>query len=171
MVTGDATVHVSMNNVRSKKTWHWKIFKFCKSVKGTNGIVDGWLIMGMTTKRSEDNTHSTRHAPYQGPMPNRPTALPPCHLRTRARPSVWCKLNLGSSVKIQCWQWRVPQTRYSLAHWQRRRRCTKVSLGQRVGLREWYPTARRHQVIIRTDRRRPVGRISWALNLRLEKSH
>ena len=41
--------------------------KFCKSVEGINGLVEGWLIVGtctcMTATQNEDSTHSTRHAP------------------------------------------------------------------------------------------------------------
>ena len=33
--------------------------------------------------------------------------LSPCRLRTGARPSVWCYLNLDSSVKLQCRQWQM----------------------------------------------------------------
>ena len=52
----------------------------------------------------------------------------PCYLRTWPRPSVWCKWNLDSSVKTKCRQWRMSQvTRWRLAHWRRRQRCTNVS--------------------------------------------
>ena len=55
-----------MNNVRSKKSWHWTFFKLFKSVEGTNRIVKGWLIMRVTTTRSKNSTYPTRHSPYQG---------------------------------------------------------------------------------------------------------
>ena len=41
--------------------------------------------------------------------------LSPCCLRTWARPSVWCNLNLDWSVKIQCHQWRMSQTCWRIA--------------------------------------------------------
>ena len=43
-------------------------------------------------------------------------------------------------------QWRISQTRWRLAHWRRHRWCTKVSLGHRTGMQEWYSAARRHWV-------------------------
>ena len=58
--------HVLKNDV------HKKELIFCKSLKGINGIIEGWLIVGVTTMWREDSTHPTRHAPYQGPQPNRP---------------------------------------------------------------------------------------------------
>ena len=66
----------------------------------------------------------------------------------QARPYVWCTLNLDSSVMIQCRQWQMSNTRWRLAHWRRCRRCTKVSLGYRPGLQEWYLTARRRWVMV-----------------------
>ena len=54
-------------------------------------------------------------------------------------------------------------------HKQWHRRCTKVSLGHRAGLREWYPTAKRRHVMVRNDRRRPVWWISWTINLGLDR--
>ena len=95
--------------------------------------------------------------------------LLPCHLLTRARPSVWCHLNLDSSVMIKCHQWRVSQTRWRLAHWLRCRWCTKVSLGHRAGLGDWYYPARRCRVMVCTDRGRPVLWSNWDLNLGLDR--
>ena len=46
---------------------------------------------------------------------------------------------------------------------------TKVCLGHRTGLREWYPAARRRPVIARARRRRPVWQISWPINLGLDR--
>ena len=34
---------------------------------GISGILEGWLIVGVITTRSEDGPYSPRHAPYQGP--------------------------------------------------------------------------------------------------------
>ena len=45
----------------------------------------------------------------------------------------------------------------------------KISLWHRAGLRKWYPTAGRCQVMVHIDRRHPVRRISWALNLGLDR--
>ena len=91
-------------------------------------------------------------------------------LRPRARPSVWYSVNHDLSEKIQCYQWQMSPKRWRLAHWRRWRRCIEVSLGHRVSLRKWYLAARRHQVMMHTDGWRPVRRISWALNLGVERN-
>ena len=64
--------HVSMNHVDRKKRWHWKSVKFYKLVERINGIVEVWLIVGVTTTCSKTSVHSMQHAPYQGPKPNMP---------------------------------------------------------------------------------------------------
>ena len=92
-----------------------------------------------------------------------------CRPRTYAYRSLWCYLNLDSSMWIQCRQWQMSQTRWRLAHWRRRQRHIKISLWHRAGLRKWYPTAGRCQVMVHIDRRHPVRRISWALNLGLDR--
>ena len=92
--------------------------------------------------------------------------LSPCHLYTGARPSVWYNLNVDLSVNIPCYQWRMSQARWRLAHWWRRWRCTNVNLGHRAGLPESHPTASRRRVMICIGRRSPVRRISWTFNLK-----
>ena len=56
----------------------------------------------------------------------------PYPLRTRARPSGWCNLNREVSVKIQCHQWRMSQTRWRLTQWRRCRRWNKISKAHRA---------------------------------------
>ena len=51
---------------------------------------------------------------------NVPLTLPPVY---RARPPVRCNLNLDSSVKVQCRQWRMSLTHWRLAYWRWCRRC------------------------------------------------
>ena len=63
----------------------------------------------------------------------------------------------------------MSQTRWRVVHWRWCRRCTKVCLGHDTSLREWYPTAKRRWVMVRTDRRRPVQWISRDLNLGLDR--
>ena len=82
-------------------------------------------------------------------------------------PNKLCNLNLASSVNMQCWQWWVSQTRWCVAHWRLHWRCT--NLGYRAGRRERNPVTRRSSVMVRTDRRCPVRRISWALSLGLDR--
>ena len=48
------------------------MFKFCKSVKGTNGVAAGLLIEDVTTMRGEDSTRSPWHAPFKNPIPQMP---------------------------------------------------------------------------------------------------
>ena len=74
---------MSINNDRSKNIWHWKFSKFRKSVDGINGIVEGWLIVDVTTTRSQDSTHSTWHSPYQVSKTNSPRATEACCTVTR----------------------------------------------------------------------------------------
>ena len=83
-----------MDNVSSNKSWHWKYFRFCKSVEGegVNYIVEGWLIVDVTSTHSEDSTHSTRCALYQGPKPNRPQGNPGL---------------LPSQMQLYCHSWRI----------------------------------------------------------------
>ena len=87
---------------------------------------------------------------------------------TLALPSEGCNSNLDSSMKIVSPMADVSNTMTS-SHWRWRRWCTKVSLGHRSGLWEWYAAARRRRVMVRTGRRRPVRRINWALYLRLDQ--
>ena len=61
-------------------------------VEGISGILEGWLIVGVTARHSEHTMHWTRHALYQGPKPNRPQGNPGL---------------LHSSTKL-CWRsWRI----------------------------------------------------------------
>ena len=86
-----------------------------------------------------------------------------CHLRTRARPSVWCNLNLDSSVNTQCRKWQMSQIRWRIGHWWRRRRCTKVRLGHHAGLWECYPAASRCQGLYSLSGKTSYRQISWSL--------
>ena len=56
-------------------------------------------------------------------------SVPPSLWHTRALPSLWCRENLDSSLKMQCLQWRRSQTRCICPHSRRCRLFTKVSLG------------------------------------------
>ena len=126
----------------------------------------------VTTTCSDDNTHSMRHAPYQGTKPNRHQGNPGLlhsHRLSGRRGTLW-----GSYPEF--WianPWQSPGAR---AVWEEyhliddHRRCIKVSLGHRVGLWEWYLAARNRGVMVRTDRQRPARRISWALNPGLERN-
>ena len=61
-----------------------------------------------------------------------------------------------TSVKIQCRQWLMSQTRWCLVHW---RLYTKISLRHRAGLWEWYPASKKMPIS------RPVGRFNqWDLS-------
>ena len=91
-------------------------------------------------------------------------------LHTRACRFVWCNVNLHSSVKIQRRYWQMSQRRWRLAHWWQRQRCTKARQKHRAGLREWYPAAGRRRTMVCTGSWRPVWRISWALNLELDRN-
>ena len=55
-----------------------------------------------STPYDDRGTHITICSLHTGI--NMPLDLPPTH---RAPPSAWCNLNLDSSVKIQCRQWRM----------------------------------------------------------------
>ena len=142
---------------------------------------------------------------------NVPLTLPPPHPSSS---SVWCNLNLDSSVKTHCrrpantlrnnnvvitskrrhfdvitskWrrfdvittlvlrhvfrgQWRMSQTRWRLTHWWRHQRCIKVSPGRRASLRERYLSAGRLWVMVCTDMRSSVRRITWARKLEIDRS-
>ena len=86
-------------NVRSKISWHWKFFKFCKSVEWISGIVEGWFIVGVTNTRSEDGTPSTRPAPYQSPKPNRLQGGNPGLLHSHTH----CAAIVGVSYMSRIW--------------------------------------------------------------------
>ena len=61
-----------------------------------------------------------------------------------------------TSVKIQCRQWLMSQTRWCLVHW---RLYTKISLRHRAVLWEWYPASKKMPIS------RPVGRFNqWDLS-------
>ena len=83
---------------------------------------------------------------------------------------VWRNLNTDSSVKIECCQWQMFQTRWRLAHWRQRRWCIKSSLGHCASFREWSPAARRHQMMVCTERQYPAWRIFWDLKLGLDRN-
>ena len=98
-------LHASMKNVRSKKGYHWKLFKFFKLVEG-NVIIESWLMVGMTITHSKDSTHSIWHAPYQGPKLN---ALGPsdaiwrCRSGSKLAQVMACCLTAPSHYLNQCW--------------------------------------------------------------------
>ena len=78
------------NDVHSKTSWHWTFFEFCYSVEGINGIIEVWIIVGVSTTRSENSTHSTRHAPYQVSNLNRAQGNPGLlHIHTQLYWSSW----------------------------------------------------------------------------------
>ena len=51
--------------------------------------------------------------------------LPACRLRHGVHPSVWCNLNLDSSVETHHHKWGMSQTRWHFAHCRQRQWCTK----------------------------------------------
>ena len=65
-----------------------KIFKFSDFVEGMHVIVQGSLIVRVTTTLSEDSMCSMQHAPFQGPKCNRPqgnAGLQHCHTQLCCR--------------------------------------------------------------------------------------
>ena len=80
-------------------------------------------------------------------------SLSPCLRRTRTRPSLWYRENRDSSLKKQCLHCLRSHTLCLLPHSQRRRLCSKVSLGHLVRCRDQYPAARSRLQMVRTDRR------------------
>ena len=82
-------------------------------------------------------------------------SLPPCLRRTGTPPSLWCRENRDSSLKIQCLHCLRSHTLCLLPHSRRRRLCSKVSLGHLTGRRDQYPVAWSHLRMVRTDIRLP----------------
>ena len=86
-------------------------------------------------------------------------SLSPCIRRTRTRPSLWCRENRDSSLKIQCLHCLRSHTLCLLPHSQWRRLCSKVSLGHVARRRDQYPMARRRLRMVLTDIHLPNRRI------------
>ena len=84
-------------------------------------------------------------------------SLSPCLRRTRTRPSLWYRENRDSSLKMQCLHCLRSHALCLLPHSQRRRLCSKVSLGRLAGRQ--YQAARNRLRMVRTDIRLPNRRI------------
>ena len=82
-------------------------------------------------------------------------SLSRCLQRTRTRPSLWYRENWDSSKKIQCLHCLRSYTLCLLPHSQRRRLCSKMSLGHLAGRRDQYPAAKSRLRMVRTDIRLP----------------
>ena len=85
-------------------------------------------------------------------------SLSPCIRCTRPLPSLWYWENLGSSLKIQCFNWRRSQTRCLWSHLQRHRLCNKVKLGHLAGRRHRH-RARSRSISVRA--------VVWLLKRRI----